>query len=1123
VTIGSRLALIGGGILIAALAALAVAPEFVDWNRYRDETAAIIQARLGRAASIEGPLSLSLLPTPHLVADHLRLANIPGAADPDFATVERLSLRLRLLPLLEGRFEVSSLLLVKPQIHLERFADGRGNWHFARTAAPAAAPAPGAGALGFGGSDGAVLDRVELQDARVSFRHPRSGSVTVDALDAEGSADSADGPFQFRAKGKVSGVALAVEGTLGQLAAAETPLDLALELGNGVARLVVGGVLTGRDAATSFGGHLTVKAPHVAGLASLFAVAGAPDGRLEIQGGVTAKLHELAAQNLTIEAPGASASGYASLNLEGDPQLDLKLSTPHLDLAPWTATAVVVPGERGEASAALSGPARSANAGESGVLAFASGLVFAPPNWLAASVDLTAQAVTWRTTNFRDARLNALLANGKVTINQVGATLPGDSQVNLFGFLGTQGGKPSFDGSFESGSDDLRALLRWLAVNVDAVPADRLGVARFTGHVTATPERVKLDGAELRIDGTRIDTAVDLRLPEHAGDRPALGATFAIDTFNADAYWPRSTAPPATALSASAGLGSVTASDIAPALVPTALSAPLSGPLGRSLGVFDANLRAHVERLVAGGLSFRGIDLEGALAGGSLELNSLAVGDLDGTHGMISGRIVDLGRTPRLEAIHIQADSAEPQRLLGALGIAAPRDNPGPLTMTAALDGNAAGVTLRTHIVYAGLTADLAGKVATPLTAPGFDLMVDAKDANLAEALHLFALDSGGRAGADAVAAAFHLTGDPTRLALDGMKLRLGEVSATGQASLALTARTRLEATLTAGEVPIDRLLAGAFTETPAPRAAARAQPPAAPNSPAKAPANPDAPPPPQAAPRPAVDVGGIPDRYSHAPIDLAWMGGLDGSLTFDATALTWDAVRLAQPIFVVTLVDGTATLDRFSARLWGGDLAATAAVNSTGALSFEAKLSKGQLKEAALGVADLNLAEGVFDAELDLTATGNSPAELIGRLSGTGKFEAHDGTLRGFDLAAADERLKDPSPASLITLAQSAMKGGETKFSSLAGTIKASGGIFSTDDLTLQAEGGTVTASGAANLPARALDARAQLRFADAPDAPPLTMHLSGSLDDPRRVIDINPLQTWLAKRPKPAKPVTN
>jgi len=1070
------IAWVAAALVAVGIAALLVAPELIDWNRYRDEIALGIEQRLGRAVSIDGPLTMSLLPAPHLAAERLRVVNLPGAADPDFAVVQRLELELRVLPLLAGRLEVSSLILIGPQIHLQRLADGRANWRFAN--AGGGRPPGSGGTLVLGGMDeNALLDRVELRNARVTFRHPRLGAIAVEGIEAEASADSADGPFQFDAKGTVAGMPLETNGSLGHLGGAETPVDLALGVGAGAARLGIGGVLTGRDAATSFNGRLSVKAAHAEALAAAFGIARGPTGPLDLRAGLAATRHEAEAKNLTIDLAGAQIAGSAAVELEGDPQFDVKLSAPHIDLDAWLAPAKTSP-------AAPAAPA--AGTGQQ-----AAPFAFAPPPWLGASLDLNAESVVWRGAIVRGARLSAQLTNGEVTINQVGATLPGDTMVNLFGFIDAVDGKPAFDGSFETGTDNLRSLLGWLKVDVDAVPADRLGAARFTGHIVAAPDRIRLDSAELRVDGTRVNTAVDLRL---AG-RPALGASFAIDTFNADAYRPRAAAVSATAAAGTAGSSAL------------ARAAPLSGTVGKWLGAFDANLKGHVEQLVAGGVTLRGLDLDGALTDGSLVLRSLAVADLDGARATLAGGIDDLGGAPRLEGMRMEAHSDDPRRLLGALGINAPEGGLGALALTAELSGGADELALQSHAEIAGLVANVAGRIATPLAAPAVDVAIEATHSSLAGALRLLGLHYGRRAANESVSAAFHLTGDGSELALDDLRFALGPLAATGHASFALGPRPRIDAALTAGEVPLDALL-GAVAAT---QAAAVAP---APSAPRPQPAPPGEPAAPQAAPLAPVQMGAIPDRFSRAPIELGWMDAWDGTLALDAASLAWGATRMAQSSLALTLAQGKLALDHLTGQLWGGDFSATAALGSDGVATLKATLAKAQLGQATLGAADLDLAEGTFDADADLATAGNSPAELIGRLGGVMHVAALDGVLKGFDLAAVDERLKKPSAASLISLAQAGFKGGQTKFSSLAGTLKAANGFVTTDDLKLVAEGGTMEASGAINLPAYAMDARALLHLADAPDAPPLVMHLSGPLDAPRRVLDINPLQNWLAQR---------
>ena len=45
-------------------------------------------------------------------------------------------------------------------------------------------------------------------------------------------------------------------------------------------------------------------------------------------------------------------------------------------------------------------------------------------------------------------------------------------------------------------------------------------------------------------------------------------------------------------------------------------------------------------------------------------------------------------------------------------------------------------------------------------------------------------------------------------------------------------------------------------------------------------------------------------------------------------------------------------------------------------------------------------------------------------------------------------------------------------------------------------------------------MDAHAAFHLASSPDAPPLVMRLTGPLDNPRRFLDINAMQTWLAQK---------
>ena len=86
---------------------------------------------IGRKLVIDGDLQFSVLPAPRLSVRDARLANIEGASTPDMVRLKSLEVRIRFLPLLQGRIEVESVTLVEPVIELEILADGRANWQFA--------------------------------------------------------------------------------------------------------------------------------------------------------------------------------------------------------------------------------------------------------------------------------------------------------------------------------------------------------------------------------------------------------------------------------------------------------------------------------------------------------------------------------------------------------------------------------------------------------------------------------------------------------------------------------------------------------------------------------------------------------------------------------------------------------------------------------------------------------------------------------------------------------------------------------------------------------------------------------------------------------------------------------
>ena len=138
-------------VVLLAAAALIV-PGLVDWNTYKGDVAAAVEAVTGRRLTIKGDLQFTVLPAPRLSVRDARLANMAGASTPEMVRLKSLEVRIRFLPLLKGRIDVESVTHVEPVIELEVLADGHANWQFAPPrrggkkaripGAPVPAPAP---------------------------------------------------------------------------------------------------------------------------------------------------------------------------------------------------------------------------------------------------------------------------------------------------------------------------------------------------------------------------------------------------------------------------------------------------------------------------------------------------------------------------------------------------------------------------------------------------------------------------------------------------------------------------------------------------------------------------------------------------------------------------------------------------------------------------------------------------------------------------------------------------------------------------------------------------------------------------------------------------------------------
>ena len=114
--------------LLAAAAVGAVAVLAIDPNRHKGWIASRFEAATGRPLSIDGDVAVSLYPWLGFEVNGVGVGNAKGFGDAPLLYVEHARLRVKLLPLLRGRYEVDVVNVRNAVVHLERDAHGISNW-----------------------------------------------------------------------------------------------------------------------------------------------------------------------------------------------------------------------------------------------------------------------------------------------------------------------------------------------------------------------------------------------------------------------------------------------------------------------------------------------------------------------------------------------------------------------------------------------------------------------------------------------------------------------------------------------------------------------------------------------------------------------------------------------------------------------------------------------------------------------------------------------------------------------------------------------------------------------------------------------------------------------------------
>lgn len=971
-----KLLIAGGVVACVILLAVVAWPHLSDASSFKPKIVAAVKQATGRNLIIDGPARFALLPTPRIVADDVRFANVAGARTAQMLDVKSVSVGPAWLALLVGRVEIGELTLVQPTVVLEPDADGRPNWDFAS-----------AMSLNSTTDNGFALhvDRLHVEDGKLSYFDPKQGiALAAEKIDVNGSIGSPAGPFGLVGSAIVNGTALKIDASVGALQSngdgVEASYRATVSLQTDTGSLDFDGTTSALAPGAHIVGQLSVTTgslpdfmialvratgqqapPAQAGLA----------GKFTFDSGIDVSADKIALNDFRMALGGDEGAGSIALTLAPALALEGKISLPRLDIDRWLAapkqTAAAAPPapKVPAAPAAAAKPPAPAPASKAPPPAPAPSptalTALLPPEVRTAlpdnaTINLTLEVAEamYRNATVKNASAVLDMRKGIVTIPTLTATLPGDMVLQAHAISTGDAAHPLLAGELSLTGPRLRETLDWLQIDVDGVPAGRLGQFALHGKLAANGPNLQLTDGTFQLDDLKGTASATMTMSAQTAVISNVVIQAALDTLDVDAYLP----PP---LATAPG----TAATMPAAISPVGPAAP---PLPASL---NAGLKVKIAKLIYRKQTLSGLEADLALAGNTLKLNDVKIADLLGAKAAFHGSVTELTNVPRFD-LAVSVSTATADALLPLIGAPSPfKGKIGALTAGGGIAGTASALSLNGfNATLLGASVAATGTVTlTPAAQFNFSqFSLQAQDMS-----QLVAAATGNAAAAGPASFNGALSGSPAGVTFKG-SIQARDTAMDGSIGATLGGRPNITVDLRVpGTLDFDKWLGIGGGVVPA------------------------------AAPAP------VPAAAAGTPINPAPLRGFDASIKLATSVLTLSPLRVTYGDLSATLKNGVLTVNQLTGQFYGGAVDFSGTVNATGpalALDFKGSVRGIYLGQLLRSTATTNrfgssltvsLNGEILATDIEIKGAGSSSDEIRDSLSG-------GASIGGYIYAAVDK-----------------------------------------------------------------------------------------------------------------------
>lgn len=206
-----------------------------------------------------------------------------------------------------------------------------------------------------------------------------------------------------------------------------------------------------------------------------------------------------------------------------------------------------------------------------------------------------------------------------------------------------------------------------------------------------------------------------------------------------------------------------------------------------------------------------------------------------------------------------------------------------------------------------------------------------------------------------------------------------------------------------------------------------------------------------------------VPDQdWDATPIDFSALKAVNADLVLKTQGFSLKGAEVGPSTLTVLLKSGVLEASSSEASLFGGAFSSALTLNAANAVpsqTFKFNMKGVEAQPVLKTFAGFDKLSGKADANVALTASGNSQKSIIGNLNGNGDVTFKNGAITGIDAVNIAQMIQSG-------LKDAGVGGGKTEFVEMGGTFAITKGVAHNDDLKLRGPLVQVTGAGDVDLP---------------------------------------------------------